>query len=100
MLNGGMDDDTDWYDAYEPDQPSAGKSDWEIEQNIEDEFFWSPFVDGDDITVQVEDGVAHLTGTVDTWSEYEAARENALEGGAVIVDNDLLILYGPEYYKK
>jgi len=92
--------DYDWYDPYESDQPSVGKTDWEIEQNIEDEFFWSPFVDGDDITVQVEDGVAELTGTVDTWSEREAAEENARQGGAVIVDNDLLVLYGPEYYKK
>jgi len=66
----------------------------------EDEFFWSPFVDGDDITVQMEDGVAELTGTVDTWSEREAAEENARQGGAVIVDNDLLVLYGPEYYNK
>jgi osmotically-inducible protein OsmY len=66
----------------------------------EDEFFWSPFVDGDDITVQVDDGVAELTGTVDTWSERESAEENARQGGAVIVDNDLLVLYGPEYYKK
>ena len=39
----------------------------------------------------VDDGVATLTGTVEDWSEYRAATENAIEGGAVAVDNDLLV---------
>jgi len=78
----------DWYD-YEPDytyQPDA-----QIEEAIESEVWWSPFVDSDDITVHVDDGVATLTGTVDSWSEYESARENAFEGGATWVENDLVI---------
>jgi len=41
--------------------------------------------------VTIEDGVATLTGTVDSWSEYDAATENAYEGGATWVDNDLMI---------
>jgi hypothetical protein len=28
---------------------------------------------------------------VDSWSEYFAAQDNAYEGGAVIVDNDLYV---------
>lgn len=75
------------------------KTDWEIESQIKDELFWSPFVDRDDVNVTVEDGIAELTGTVDTWSEREAAEENALEGGAVAVDNDLAVAYGPDYYQ-
>ncbi len=78
--------DYDWY-AYEPGQTL--KTDWEIRQDINDELFWSPFVDADQVNVVVDDAVATLTGTVDSWSEYHAAAENALEGGASIVDNDL-----------
>lgn len=47
------------------------------------------------ITVEVEDGVATLTGTVESWGEYRAAAENALEGGAIMVDNELEVS-GPE----
>jgi len=39
----------------------------------------------------VDDGKATLTGQVDSWSEYDAAAQNALEGGAVVVDNELTI---------
>lgn len=41
------------------------KSDWAIKEDIEDEFFWSLFVDGDDINVNVEDGHVILFGNVD-----------------------------------
>lgn len=67
------------------------KSDYAIKKEIEDEIFWSPFVDSEDVTVTVDKGTATLTGTVDSWSEYSAAVENALEGGAVSVDNELKI---------
>lgn len=80
--------DYDWYD-YEP--PYTAQPDWEIKDDIEDELWWSPFVDSDEVTVTVDDGVANLTGVVDTWSEYWAARENAIEGGAAWVDNDLVV---------
>jgi len=75
-----------WYD-YAPRY--SVKSDWEIRKDIEDELWWSPYVDSDDVTVTVDDGVARLTGTVDSWMEYRAATENALEGGAIRVYNDL-----------
>lgn len=74
------------------------KSDWEIKEEIEDEFFWSPFVDGDKINVIVDDGKATLTGTVDTWGERRTATENALEGGALVVDNNLKVRFGPDSY--
>jgi osmotically-inducible protein OsmY len=78
--------DYDWYD-YEP--LYTCEDDAEIKGEINDELWWSPFVDADQVTVTVDDGVATLTGTVDSWSEYNAATENAYEGGAVWVDNDL-----------
>lgn len=66
-------------------------TDQQIEAEIEDELWWSPFVDGDEITVKVDDGVATLTGDVDSWSEFTSATENAYEGGAVRVRNRLQI---------
>lgn len=65
--------------------------DEEIKLSILDEMWWSPFVDHDDVEVEVSNGVAELTGTVDSWAEYEAATQNAFEGGAVWVDNDLVV---------
>jgi len=67
----------------------TSKSDAQIKQDIEDEFLWSPFVDGDDVMVSVEAGVATLTGSVDSLGESSAARDNAFEGGAIAVINKL-----------
>lgn len=77
-----------WY-RYEPSRP--GTADDVIEAAIEREFFWSPFVDGSDIVVTVEDGVATLTGTVHSLRERQDATENAYEGGAIRVENDLIV---------
>lgn len=91
----------DWYayDWYNYPVPVPALSDWEIKKEIEDELWWSPYVDEDQVTVTVDDGVATLTGTVDTMNERKAARNNAFEGGAVAVDNDLKVKYGPAYYR-
>ncbi len=80
--------DYGWYD-YEPSV--LAKSDTQLKRDIEDELWWSPFVDADQVAVTVDDGVATLAGTVDSWSEYRSAAENALEGGAVAVDNNLVV---------
>jgi osmotically-inducible protein OsmY len=79
------------YDGY-PDRPRfPANSDFRIEQDIQDELFWSPFVDAGDVNVTVVQGEATLTGTVNSWSEYNAAANNAYEGGAVYVDNELTV---------
>ena len=65
------------------------KTDVEIKFDIKDELFWSPFVDADQVDVEVVHGVATLTGTVDSWSERQAAKKNAYEGGAIWVRNNL-----------
>jgi osmotically-inducible protein OsmY len=75
------------------------RSDNEVRDDVQDELYWSPFVDSDEVTVMVDDGVATLTGVVDTWNERQAATENAYEGGAIAVDNDLRVHYGPDYYE-
>lgn len=83
------------YSVYGNDEVEVTESDWAVQEDIEDEFWWSPFVDGDDISVVVSDGIATLTGTVDTWAERKAATENALEGGATSVVNKLSVKHGP-----
>jgi Predicted periplasmic or secreted lipoprotein len=75
-----------WH-AYRP--PMTIKSDAKIKAGIERQLWWSPFVDSDAITVTVEDGVATLTGRVHSWPEYTSAVENAFEGGAIRVVDDL-----------
>jgi len=78
--------DFDWYDttaAY------SFTPDWRIENQIESELYWSPFVDADEVEVSVADGVATLTGRVDSRLESGAARDNAYEGGATYVRNQL-----------
>jgi osmotically-inducible protein OsmY len=81
--------DLNWV-HYDP--PFTHVPDDQIEASIEGELYWSPFVDLDDITVTVEDGVATLTGTVSSLRELEDATENAYEGGAVWVDNQLIVV--------
>lgn len=48
-------------------------------------------MDSDEITVAVNGQVARLSGTVDSWSEREAAVKNAYDGGAISVENDLRV---------
>jgi osmotically-inducible protein OsmY len=82
----------------EPMYSWTWKPDREIESDINDQLWWSPFVDSDDVEVEVENGVATLSGEVDTWSEWDAATENAFEGGAKDVRNELDVnypFYGP-----
>lgn len=68
------------------------RTDAQIKSGIESQFFWSVFVDGDDIHVDVKNGVAVLNGKVDSWAEKSAAVENAFEGGAKMVLNLLKIV--------
>lgn len=92
-----------WYSDWDPTlydydydydyQTVESKSDRVITEDINSELFWSPFVDADEVTVSVDDGVVTLTGTVDSWGERSAASENAIEGGAVKVINKLEVDY-------
>lgn len=65
------------------------KADWEIKEDVERQLFWSPFVDSDQITVSVDDGIVTLKGTVHTHQQRDAAEENARQGGARRVVNQL-----------
>ncbi len=62
-----------------------------IKRDIENELWWSPYVDSDEVEVSVKQGVATLSGVVDSYLEYEMAIENAREGGAKQVESMLRI---------
>lgn len=78
-----------WY-RFQPF--TTASTDGNIERAIELEFLWSPFVDGSTIDVEVENGVATLTGTVRSVRERQDATKNAYEGGARWVDNELTVV--------
>ena len=74
--------------------PQPYLSDKQIKKNIEDGFFWSPFVDRDDIKVTVHGGVATLTGTVGTWIGWGEADKDAHKSGAAEVLNQVKVKKG------
>jgi osmotically-inducible protein OsmY len=80
------------YRWYRPTGRHQYKSDSRLKGDIEDELWWSPYVDEEQVTVEVDSGHAHLTGSVDSWSEYQAATNNAFDAGAVGVNNDLAVV--------
>lgn len=80
--------DYEWF-RFTPPVPT--KSDDAIQHDIRTEFFWSPYVNSDDVTVTVDNGIATLSGKVDSWTEYYSAQKNAYDGGAVHVRNNLTV---------
>lgn len=84
-----------WYhyvpDAYYPVAVLPTSLDAEIKSEVEEELYWSPFIDSDQIKVEVNDGSVKLTGFVDDYAERRIATENAWEGGAQGVRNHLKV---------
>ena len=70
------------------------KSDEEIKQDIEERFQRSPFIEAEQITVTVQDGIATLTGTVEIWQKRNLLVDQALKGGAKSVASRLQVSYG------
>jgi len=66
-------------------------SDEQIKKNIEDGFFWNPYVERDAIKVTVDGGVAVLTGTVGTWIGMGEINKDAYNSGATKVVNRVKI---------
>ncbi len=79
---------------YEPDDEY--ESDWEILNDIQNELWWSPYVNQDDIDVSVVNGKAILDGKVETEREKLFAEINAIEGGANTVENNIEVDFTPE----
>jgi osmotically-inducible protein OsmY len=68
------------------------KSDQEIKEDVEDNLFWSLWVESAEVDVSVEDGAVTLAGVVDNMAEVNAAINNAYEAGAKTVISNLAIL--------
>lgn len=84
--------DFDWYHRPSQDTDDMDSlGDARLKEEIKDELFWSPFVDADQVKVTVDDGIATLKGEVDSWVESHVAVENAYEGGARAVLNELAV---------
>jgi osmotically-inducible protein OsmY len=67
------------------------ETDSDITTRIKNGFLWSPFVHASSIHVNVVNGKATLTGTVHSFRERQAASDNALDAGAITVDNELKV---------
>lgn len=67
------------------------KTDWEIQLDIENQVWWSPFLSGQDIVATVEDGKAILSGSVQHIHQRLIAEQQAFEAGASIVINRLRV---------
>ena len=65
------------------------KPDWQLQDDVHDQLFWSPFVDADQVKIDVEGGVVYLTGRVETWNEKADATKNAFDAGAKDVRNTI-----------
>ena len=53
-------------------------------------------MDSSQVNVSLDSGVATLSGIVDTMDERASARNNAFEGGAIAVENNLEVKQGPK----
>jgi osmotically-inducible protein OsmY len=78
-------------------KPWVWKSDAEIKKDVEHQFFWNPFVDSGEITVNVADGEVTLTGTVRSIFEADKAVLNSFEGGAKTVRAQLNLKDGTKF---
>ncbi|MCB1119945.1 MAG: BON domain-containing protein [Verrucomicrobiae bacterium] len=77
--------------SYEADIYGSNITDKQIAKDIAEKLYWSPFVDHEEITVLVEDGVATLVGEVQSKKEKRMAAEKAILAGAKEVQNNLII---------
>ena len=84
-----------YYPPYHVDIADTYNTDEVIKQNIVDELWWSPYVNQNEVDVNVENGKAILEGEVNTKREKLFAEINALEGGAAEVQNNLIVDYAP-----
>ncbi|GJL58265.1 MAG: hypothetical protein NPIRA03_11220 [Nitrospirales bacterium] len=64
------------------DHPWRTMTDQELKEAVEDELYWSPFVNTVPIRVETQNGSVTLSGRVENRGEIADAVENAYEAGA------------------
>lgn len=84
----------------QPDEKTASEKDSDIKSAIEDELFWSPYVDSDRITVTVTNGRALLKGGVANRFVGRIAVQNAFEGGGQTVQTQLALNGGGTFAER
>lgn len=70
------------------------KTDYELQQDVQDELMWDPILNAPEIGVIVKDGVVTLTGIVDSFSKKiaaESAAKRVKEVIAVAVNIDIIL---------
>jgi len=67
------------------------KPDNQIKKDVEYQLWWSPFVDRNQVKIEVNHGKVTLSGTVNTKMEMDYAVRNAYEAGATEVVNNLKV---------
>lgn len=67
----------------------ASRSDKAIENDIRASLRWNALLEAEDIDVEVEDGLATLTGDVGSWFQLTVAVDQAFDGGARTVRSRL-----------
>jgi osmotically-inducible protein OsmY len=73
-------------------EPATNSPDLALAARIRGRYNWSAGLHDQDVTVQVANGRATLTGTVDTWLDRQLAAQEAREAGAHEVNNHLHVL--------
>ena len=87
-----------WNSYYAPGYVQGGavdKSRFELKNDIQSQLWWSPYVNEDDVEVEVRGDTTILEGTVETEREKLYAEINALEAGAEEIENNIVVLYTP-----
>jgi osmotically-inducible protein OsmY len=84
----------DWnsyYPIYQVDTKTAYIDDEILKKEIENRLWWSPYVNENEINVQVQNGKAILSGSVETQSEKKYAVIKTLEAGPKKVENNITV---------
>ncbi|NND97627.1 MAG: BON domain-containing protein [Pirellulaceae bacterium] len=79
--------------ALTVEQPWEEKADDEIKNDLERKLKFVFFDKSNDVNVSIENGVAILRGQVDTWRQWQAAMDLAIEAGARHPHNLIQVRY-------
>ncbi len=78
----------------QPGQSEEALSDEELVAAVRRQYFWNPILGEESIGITAEDGTVTLRGTVETWSQAAAARQQAYQAGARYVNMEGLKIGG------
>jgi osmotically-inducible protein OsmY len=82
------------------ERPRPVKTDYEIEKSIHVALNRRWSINTGNISVSVEDGVAELSGTVQSWDEYEKILNTAFDAGAQEVESNLHIQGSQDFFPR